>query len=343
MSVTTCAFVDEVAAPGVDIGVWQEVSNRCRLANSSFIIGASNPTNRSSFLFTDLGFEYKEKNGCNPENTHLDIWTTFDNTFNPPSYIERLKKTTYPTELSQRRALSGEFIDMTGAVFDTFERDRHTRNREDVIIKSHFPVYGSIDHGFNDATAYLQVALTDDDRYIVFFEHYKSGWTPAQHSEIIKRQVHPQIKMPIKIFSDHQLQTMESYKHDFGITNMVLAEKGPDSIMYGIQLIQRLLNEDRLIITRNCVNLISEVEQYQWRKQTRNGMTKEVPVGSDHALDSLRMCIASLESKQSFQTFDFDSQDDVITEILKPVNQDNPKLSFVGYHHRTGEALYSVD
>jgi PBSX family phage terminase large subunit len=327
-----CAFVDEVSE--VDISVWNEVNNRARKCNSSFVAGASNPSNRSHFLFTDLGFEFKEKNGVNPENTWLDIWSTYDNKNNPESYIERLKMRVYTTELAQRRALSGDFIDMTGCVFDTFDRERHTRNREEVIVKSTFSIYASIDHGFNDATCYLQIAITDDDRYIVFFEHYKSGWTPKQHAEIIKKQISPQIKMPIKIFSDHQLQTMESYKHDFGIQNMVLADKGPDSIMYGIQLVQRLLNEDRLIITRNCVNLIREMESYQWRKQIRLGQTKEIPVGSDHALDSLRMCLASLEQKTSFETLSFYDYKPELVTATKIESQ------FIGYNY-LGEPIWS--
>lgn len=63
------------------------------------------------------------------------------------------------------------------------------------------------------------------------------------------------------------------------------AEKGRDSIMFGVQNIQRY---DKFYVTRRSIHLIEELQKYIWAKD-RNGNTLNVPIdGYNHCIDPIR-------------------------------------------------------
>jgi phage terminase large subunit len=62
------------------------------------------------------------------------------------------------------------------------------------------------------------------------------------------------------------------------------AEKGPGSVMHGIQSLQSV----DLLVTSSSVNLIKELRNYTWDKD-RNGTILRKPIGAyDHAIDAAR-------------------------------------------------------
>lgn len=63
------------------------------------------------------------------------------------------------------------------------------------------------------------------------------------------------------------------------------AEKGKDSIMFGIQNIQQY---EKIYITRRSVNLIDELTKYVWAKD-KNGNALNIPIdGWNHCIDPMR-------------------------------------------------------
>lgn len=70
------------------------------------------------------------------------------------------------------------------------------------------------------------------------------------------------------------------------------AEKGPDSVNYGIQLIQ----QNKFFVTEKSVNLIRELRSYCWLTD-KSGASLNKPVGkNDHAIDAARYFYLSLNS-----------------------------------------------
>ncbi len=60
--------------------------------------------------------------------------------------------------------------------------------------------------------------------------------------------------------------------------------KGPDSILYGIQILQ----EYEISITRRSINLKKELENYTWKKD-RDGNSLNIPIDAyNHAIDAIR-------------------------------------------------------
>lgn len=79
---------------------------------------------------------------------------------------------------------------------------------------------------------------------------------------------------------------------DYGVT-ITGAVKGPDSIDYGIQLVQK----QKLYVTARSVNLIKELRNYAWKVDKKTGKSLNVPIDDwNHALDAVRYGIADVLS-----------------------------------------------
>jgi phage terminase large subunit len=82
-----------------------------------------------------------------------------------------------------------------------------------------------------------------------------------------------------------------------GVT-IVGAVKGPDSVGYGI----RVLQDQRISVTKQSVNTIKEYRNYLWEVD-RNGKILNVPEGgNDHSMDGIRYAITSLEGSAKRST-----------------------------------------
>ena len=67
--------------------------------------------------------------------------------------------------------------------------------------------------------------------------------------------------------------------------NAIGADKGADSINYGIQLMQ----EQSYLVTSNSINLKLELEKHTWAKDKRTGESLNKPVDAfNHAIDAVR-------------------------------------------------------
>ncbi|NQX03690.1 terminase [Rathayibacter sp. VKM Ac-2856] len=79
---------------------------------------------------------------------------------------------------------------------------------------------------------------------------------------------------------------------DYGVT-ITGAVKGPDSIDYGIQLVQ----QQKLYVTARSVNLIKELRNYVRKVDKKTGKSLNVPIDDwNHALDAVRYGIADVLS-----------------------------------------------
>lgn len=89
--------------------------------------------------------------------------------------------------------------------------------------------------------------------------------------------------------------------------NIVAADKGPDSVSHGIQLIQ----DQKISMTKRSVNLIKEYRNYLW-KIDKDGHILNVPEHMfSHSMDALRYGLVSLLTKPTFRM-------PLATEAYKP-------------------------
>ena len=144
--------------------------------------------------------------------------------------------------------------------------------------------YG-LDFGYsNDPTAIVGIYYYNGG-YILDEFCYQKGLSNKRISEIILNQE----KQSLVIADSAEPKSIDEIRL-YGV-NILPAEKGPDSINYGIKILQ----DERISITKRSANLIQEYRNYMW-KTDRNEKILTIPEsGNDHLLDAVRYGITSLK------------------------------------------------
>lgn len=173
----------------------------------------------------------------------------------------------------------GDVIFTNWRTEDLSERRAHTENMR----------YG-LDFGFASDPAALVVTSRDAARKTIYIydELYERGLTNDVLAEMLKPLI-----MGDYIYCDSAEPKSIAELSNFGIAALS-AEKGPDSVVHGIQWLQ----QHELVIDPRCVNTITELHQYQWMKD-KDGNSIRKPVDrNNHSIDALRYAYSG-ESSES--------------------------------------------
>jgi phage terminase large subunit len=152
--------------------------------------------------------------------------------------------------------------------------------------------YG-MDFGFtNDPTTLVGVYRYNDS--LVVHEYlYQTGML---NSDIIKKLNDFSISKTEKIYGDsaEPKSIEEIYRSGFNIKPV---QKGTDSVKFGLQILQ----EYKLLVTKESTNLIKELRSYTWDKD-KTGKQLNAPIDEhNHAIDALRyLAMMELKKKMDF-------------------------------------------
>jgi len=146
-----------------------------------------------------------------------------------------------------------------------------------------------MDFGYtNDPTTMTDIYYLNGE-YIFDEQIYQSGLTNPDIYRLFKSQ---------KI--DNSIETIADSSEPKSIQELKLlglrikgAEKGNDSIMYGIQKMQEI----KFSITKRSTNLKKELQNYKWKKD-KEGKTENEPIDNhNHAIDGVRYYFQSIKPK----------------------------------------------
>ena len=153
--------------------------------------------------------------------------------------------------------------------------------------------YG-MDFGYsNDPTALVGVYRYD--QAIILDELiYKTGML---NSDIIREMNQLGVNQKALIFADSaEPKTIEEIRRSgFNIGPTV---KGADSITFGISILQ----EQKILVTANSINLIKEFRNYTWDKDKNGGKLNKPIDDWNHAIDAIRY-FAMMKLKKTAQSF----------------------------------------
>jgi len=191
----------------------------------------------------------------------------------------------------------GKFVALHGLIYGEFSEERHVVPERP--IPQNVNVVVGIDPGTRYAAAVVWVYLTHDDTMVVFHEGFYQGWTAKQVSEEIHRvnsayNVHPLYYVidPSARNKNHQTGRSDQMEYaDHGIVTIA----GQNAWTAGVNRIRERLQNDRLFVQANCLQLIDEFGKYRFKNPPRSDEeTKEGPVKKDdHGLDALRYAVMS--------------------------------------------------
>lgn len=146
--------------------------------------------------------------------------------------------------------------------------------------------YG-LDFGLVNPTAIIKVCLYKD-KFYVEERLYKSGLT---NSDIIAFFSHEERG---DIWGDPTSKMMIAEINRAGYA----AVEGHKGVKEGIDLCQR----QTLFIPQSSVNLIKEIQSYQWKADKDGNVLPEPIKFNDHALDAMRYAIYGLTERYGFAT-----------------------------------------
>lgn len=137
-----------------------------------------------------------------------------------------------------------------------------------------------LDFGFGGAPAGMPVTHYDQNHKRIYFfdELYEYGLTNDLLAVEIKKLIGGD---PVICDSAEPKSIVELQNHG---VNAVGAQKGKDSVNFGIQWLQ----QQTLVIDKKCVKTKAEIQQYQWKKD-KDGNSMKVPVDkNNHIIDGTR-------------------------------------------------------
>lgn len=147
-----------------------------------------------------------------------------------------------------------------------------------------------LDFGFtNDPTA-LTAVYQYNGAYLWDEEIYQKGLSNSELSALMKGLGITGNKMVIADSADPKsIAELRSYGH-----YVMPAPKGPDSIAYGISLMQA----DKFYVTKRSLNLINELRNYTWMKD-KDGSEVNKPVDAfNHGIDATRYFYLARRNQQ---------------------------------------------
>jgi len=153
--------------------------------------------------------------------------------------------------------------------------------------------YG-MDFGFTNDPTTLIAVYRFNESLIVDELIYQTGML---NSDIIKRLQDLGVGNNDKIYADsaEPKSIEEIYRSGFNIKPVL---KGADSIKFGLQILQ----DYKLIVTKDSTNLIKELRSYTWdRDKTGKALNKPID-NFNHCIDAMRyLAMMELKQKTSFE------------------------------------------
>jgi hypothetical protein len=201
----------------------------------------------------------------------------------------------------------GRFVQIGGLVYKHFDPQIHVV--DPFIPPKEWEWYASMDAGFNNPTAWLWHAVSPDGRVVTFDEHYVSGEVVEYHAKAVHQKNSNHGRSPDVYIGDPSIRNTDQLTgtsvHQEYATYGIPIVLGNNDVAAGVNRVASYLERrdghgiPQLVITRNCVNLIQELQRYRWatyankRVGNQNNKREITHKKDDHACDALRYFMMS--------------------------------------------------
>lgn len=199
----------------------------------------------------------------------------------------------------------GKFVQLGGLIYKEFGDHNII---EDFIPPKDWMWAASLDHGFNNPTAWLYHAVSPDGQVITFHEHYQSGWTIDQHAKKVHEINKYFGRVPDYYIGDPSIRNTDpitgtSIHEEYANAGIPII-LGNNDVDAGLVRVARYMRTEvagrkRWVIAKGCEWTIRELRRYRWKTYANKTLMNrnnayEVPhKKDDHACDSLRYFIMS--------------------------------------------------
>ena len=250
------------------------------MANNQQIFCSFNPVSKANWVYKKWFAPEAIKN----DNTFILRTTYKDNRFLPDEYIKSLEEKQLTNPTYYKIYALGEFCSLDKLVYTNWRLGT-------VEDKSNFKLAIGLDWGYsNDLTA-LTIGYIDQENMIFYID---DSWcsTSKTNKEIAEVIKYKGLSKSLIIADSAEPKSIEELKRE-GIYRIRPSVKGPDSIIHGIQLLQQY----KLVVNPNCTEVITELENYSWKKDKKTNEYINEPIDDwNHHLDAIRYSLQCVDT-----------------------------------------------
>lgn len=231
----------------------------------------------------------------------------------------------------------GKIVSRSGTVFPQF-----AQHLDAFILAEHkmpprdWEWYASVDHGFNNPTAWLWHAVAPDGRIYTFAEHYARQMTVPEHAAVVRARElawrhAPSVRVGDPAMKQRSGITGTSPLTEYAMRGIYInVETVSNDVAAGVSKLQeyfRILSSGSpwgpdmpyWRISPNCANLIRELRKLRWAAPEsaialgRKNVEEVVYKKDDHAFDSMRYFGSILPALNT--TPNLDTAGDLVSEF----------------------------
>lgn len=207
-------------------------------------------------------------------------WMSIDNPTFPKEEFARVQNTISSTDFDRR--YKGLWRHHEGLVYQDF--NPLTMTFEGPPKAPVNEVIAGVDWGYQHPASIVVVGIGDKPTHIVLDEFYKTKQTIDL---MVKAAKELKERYGIKWF--YADSARPEFIKDFNMAGLPTLE-GNKEIVPGINEVRLRIKSNNLVVSKNCVNLLEELEMYSYPEE----MDSEEPIKQyDHACDALRYAIYS--------------------------------------------------
>lgn len=260
----------------------------------------------------DMSWTYKRLyvEGSKEESIGIDVFhaSTEDNIYIKAGVLDILLTGMDDEQKMARK--QGTYFNLSGGIYTkSLTQDNFV---EPIVGSDYWPLFythwghfGMLDHGYTNLTAYHLGCYDEHGRVIIYWEYIANKTLVKDNAKAIL-EINKDLLLEEKldyIVGDPSIQNTEpikgsSIQNEYA-ENGVYIVLGNNDVRAGISRMNAMLRDNRLLVTKNCVNLIKELPQYRWAKYSSSKLAQrknpqEMPVKKDdHSLDAVRYGIMS--------------------------------------------------
>lgn len=246
-----------------------------------------NPISKTNWVFKYFGFD----TGITPPNTFILKTTYLDNPYLSPDYIKRMENMRQTNPTRWKIEALGAFVSLDKLVFSNYrvEEFNHTEIQGQLLV--------GLDFGFvNDISALTASLLLEEEKKIYVFKEW--GETNKTNEELAKIITSLGFSKSVIVADSAEQKSIEEIKRK-GISRIKPCVKGKDSIIHGIQKLQNY----EIIIHPSCEGIITEFENYSWKKDKKTNEYVNTPIDDfNHYIDSLRYSLQCVDNSKKIKT-----------------------------------------
>lgn len=250
------------------------------------------PGNQIHLMFNPVSkanwcYRYFFESGAPPDCVICQ--TTYkDNPHLPSEYVDSLMELEKRNPAYYKIYVKGEFATLDKLVFPVWQKRIISA---DETKDSYF--WCGLDFGYtNDPTAITWGFYNPEGRKLYITGEYdKTGMT---NDEIAQTIISLGLSKERIVADSAEPKSVEELRR-LGVGRITKSIKGPDSVMNGIDRLQRC----DIVIDERCVKTIEEFENYTWEKDKKTGEYTNRPVDCfNHHIDSIRYGIQTVIQKK---------------------------------------------